>query len=148
MNNFLSAKGTITASLGVVGGAVASMLGGWSMALETLVTLMILDYISGFVLGKVFEKSPKSPCGGLESNAGFKGLCKKGMMLVIVVVAYRVDVLAGSNFVRNATIIGFCSNEMLSVIENAGLMGIPMPKVLTKGVEALSDIGESKKGGE
>ena len=130
-------KTGICALLGVVGGAIASAFGGWDAALNTLVFFMALDYVTGLVVAGVFRRSDKSENGALESRAGWKGLLRKGMNLVIVSVACHLDMLLGTDFVRNATIIAFVINETLSIVENAGLMGVPLPGVIADSLEAL-----------
>ena len=62
----------------------------------------------------------------LESRAGWKGLCRKGMTLLFVLIAVRLDLLMGTNYLRDAVCIAFIANEALSILENAGLMGMPL----------------------
>lgn len=128
---------TILVVLGVVGGAISSYLGGWDTALQTLIIFMALDYITGLIVAGVFHKSTKSESGALESRAGFKGLCRKGVALLIVLMGCQLDLMAGTDFIRDACVIAFVTNEALSIIENAGLMGVPVPEVITKGIEIL-----------
>jgi toxin secretion/phage lysis holin len=85
----------------------------------------------------VFKRSTKTDKGALESRAGFKGLIKKGVMLLIVLVGCHLDLLIGSSFIKDAVVIAFAANETISIIENAGLMGIPIPSVLLKAIEVL-----------
>ncbi len=99
---------------------------------------MAVDYVSGVVVAGVFRRSKKTQGGGLESKAGFKGLCRKGMILLFVMVAARLDMLIGTTYIRDAAVIGFSVNELLSIVENAGLMGLPLPGILTEAVELLS----------
>nr|DAM13511.1 MAG TPA: holin [Caudoviricetes sp.] len=137
-------KHTILTSLGVVGSFLAHYLGGWDTALQTLVIFMAVDYITGLITAGVFHQSDKSSSGALESKAGFKGLCKKGMILLIVLVAARLDIEMGTDVIRNAVIIAFTANEAISILENAGTMGIKIPKKLTDAIEILQDKGEKK----
>lgn len=131
-------KPVLCAALGTVGGAVASALGGWDAALHVLVFFMATDYLSGLIVAGVFKKSDKSENGALESRAGFKGLLRKGMTLAVVGLAAQLDILIGTNFVRNATVIAFVVNKTLSVTENAALMGVPIPPVLKNSLEVLT----------
>lgn len=135
-------EGTLT-GIGVIGGFIASLFGGWDAALMTLVIFMGVDYITGLIVAGVFHNSKKTDNGALESKAGWKGLCKKGVTLLIVLVATRIDLIIASNFIRESVIIAFISNETISIIENAGLMGIPIPKVVTKAIELLNNKTES-----
>ena len=120
----------ICALIGMLGGVISAALGGWDGALVTLVTVMAIDYISGLIVAGIFHTSKKSENGALESSAGFKGLFRKGMILLIVLVAYRMDVIIGVAYIRDTVIIGFVANEVISIIENAGLMGIDLPPAL------------------
>ena len=120
-----------------VGAAIASLFGGWNGAMTTLVILMLIDYITGIIVAGVFHASPKSSGGALSSAVGFKGICRKFVILLIVVVACRVDLLLDTNMIRDATCIGFCANELVSITENAGLMGIPLPRKLVEAIEVL-----------
>lgn len=108
---------------------------------------MVVDYITGLIVAGVFKKSGKSKSGALSSQAGWRGLAKKGVTLLIVAVACQLDNITGSEFIRNATIIGFMANEVISIVENAGLMGIPIPGVITKAIEILKSKGESEDEG-
>lgn len=128
--------------VGLLGGAVAALFGGWDTALQTLVIFMAIDYITGLVVAGVFHTSPKTKTGTLESRAGWKGLCRKGVSLLVVLVACRLDAIIGSSFIRDATVIAFICNETISIIENAGLMGVPIPEALTKAVDVLKQRAE------
>lgn len=135
----------ICTGIGVVGSIIASLFGGWDAALITLVIFMGIDYVTGLIVAGVFHKSEKTENGALESRAGWKGLCRKGVTLLIVLVAYRLDVVIGSTFIRDAVVIAFIANETISIVENAGLMGIPVPGALVKAVEVLRKKSEGEK---
>ena len=132
-------------ALGVVGSVIASAFGGFDAALITLMIFMGIDYVTGLIVAGVFHKSQKSESGSLESRAGWKGLCRKGVTLLIVVVACRLDIVTGSTFIRDAVIIAFIANETISIVENAGLMGVPIPAVITKAIEILKNKAESEE---
>ena len=125
--------------VGALGGAVAMMFGGWSDALITLIVFMSIDYTTGLIVAGVFKKSKKSESGALESRAGFKGLCRKGVALLIVLVAVRLDIFMHTSYIKDAVIIAFIANESISIIENAGLMGIPIPSVIAKAIDVLKE---------
>ena len=127
----------ILSGVACVGAAIASLFGGWNGAMTTLVILMLIDYVTGIIVAGVFHASPKSSGGALSSAVGFKGICRKFVILLIVVVACRVDLLLDTNIIRDATCIGFCANELVSITENAGLMGIPLPRKLVEAIEVL-----------
>lgn len=133
-------KYKIFTTLALAGSALAELFGGWDMALETLLILMAADWITGgLLLPAVFGKSPKSPNGALESRAGWKGLCRKGMTLFYILIAARLDRLLGMDYIRNAVCIGFIANELLSIVENAGLMGVPLPAMIRKVIDILKE---------
>ena len=130
--------------IGVLGGAVAALFGGWDAVLQTLVIFMAIDYITGLIVAGVFHASPKTATGTLESRAGWKGLIRKGETLLIVLVACRLDAVIGSTFVRDAAVIGFSANEAISIVENAGLMGLPIPAAITKAIDILKQKAEDE----
>lgn len=136
-------KTTICTGIGVVGSTVASAFGGWDAAMITLVCMMVVDYLTGVLVAGVFHNSPKTESGALESKAGWKGLCRKGVTLLIVLVAARLDIILGTGFIRDAVIIGYIANETISIIENAGLMGVPIPEAIKKAIEVLQQKGEN-----
>ena len=123
--------------IGAIGALIASLFGGWDTALATLMIFMATDYVTGLIVAGVFHTSQKSENGALESRAGWKGLCRKGVTLLGVLVACRLDLITGTNFIRDAVIIAFICNETISIIENAGLMGIDIPPALTAAIEVL-----------
>ena len=143
-------KDGICTAIGVVGSTIASFFGGFDAALITLLIFMGVDYATGLIVAGVFHKSEKTENGALESRAGWKGLCRKGVSLLVVLVACRLDMIMGSNFIRDATVIAFIANETISIIENAGLMGVPIPSVITKAIEVLKKKSEreDKKDGD
>lgn len=136
-------KAILLTITGALGGFFAYLFGGWSAALTTLILFMAMDYITGLIVAGVFKKSNKTETGALESYAGFKGLCRKGVMLLIVLVGYRLDLVIGTSYIKDAVIIAFIANEVISIIENAGLMGIPIPEVLKKAIDVLNDKAET-----
>lgn len=117
--------------------AVSSAFGGWDTALAALVVCMAADYISGSIVALVFHNSRKTESGCYHSSYGLKGLCKKCMMLIFVVVAVQADRILQINYLRDTVCLGFCANEILSVTENLGLAGVPLPKAVIKALEQL-----------
>ena len=130
-------KQTFCTLFGLLGSALCWAFGGWDSALLALVICMSVDYISGSLVALVFHNSRKSETGAYNSAYGLKGLCKKGLMLLFVIVAVQADNLLGSDYVRDAVCIGFCTNEILSIVENLGLAGVPMPQAVVKALEQL-----------
>lgn len=132
-------KAFICSAVGFIGGSIAYLFGGWDASLITLLIFIICDYITGMIVAGVFHKSKKTESGNLESRAGWKGLCKKFVTLLFVVIANRLDMQMGTQFIRDAVCITFITNELLSIVENAGLMGIPMPKAITNAIAVLHE---------
>lgn len=132
-------KQTICTIAGIAGGFIASAFGGWDAAMTTLVIFMVIDYLSGLLVAGVFHKSKKTESGALESRAGWKGLCRKGMTLLVVLIGSRLDLALGVRYIRDAVIIGFIANETISITENAGLMGLPLPETITKAIDVLTE---------
>ena len=105
---------------------------------------MGIDYVTGLIVAGVFHNSGKTESGALESRVGWKGLCRKGMTLLIVLIACRLDLIMNTNFVRDAVVIGYIANETISIVENAGLMGLPIPSAITKAIEVLTKKNEKE----
>lgn len=131
--------------IGAIGALIASLFGGWDTALATLVIFMIIDYGMGITVAAVFHRSKKTENGALESRAGWKGLCRKCATLLFVLIAYRLDLAIGTHYIRDAVIIGFMANELISIVENAGLMGLPLPGVIEDAVEVLTEKAKNEK---
>lgn len=135
----MSYKAVFCIYAGVIGGFFAQIFGAWSFALTVLVICMGIDYVTGLVVAGVFHASPKSAGGGLDSNAGWKGLIRKVATLAVVLIAHFIDLLIGTEYIRDAVVIAFTVNEIVSILENCGIMGVPIPEVLLKGIDALRD---------
>lgn len=119
------------------------MEGTGDAALVTLVIFMAIDYVTGLLVAGVFHNSGKTENGALESRAGWKGLCRKCITLLMVLVATRLDLVTGTNFIRDAVVIAFIANETISIVENAGLMGINIPPAITSAIEVLKKKSDS-----
>jgi toxin secretion/phage lysis holin len=145
MENINSTKVAILGFVGAVGAFISNLYGGWDAALTTLVIFMGIDYLTGLIVAGVFNKSGKSENGALESRAGWKGLCRKGMTLLIVLVAVRLDMIVGTDILKDGVVIAYVTNETLSIIENAGLMGIPIPKIIKKAIDVLQKKSEGEQ---
>lgn len=130
-------KETLCTVLGLIGSALCWAFGGWDASIAALLVCMGVDYISGSIVALVFHKSTKTETGAYNSAYGLKGLCKKGLMLLFVLVAVQIDKILGTDYARDAVCIGFCVNEVLSIIENLGLAGIPMPQAVMNALEQL-----------
>ena len=131
------------AAIGIAAGMVSWLVGGFDTPILALIICMGADYVTGLIVAGIFHASPKTAGGGLDSRVGWKGLARKFVTVLIVVVANLADVLLELHYIRDAVIAAFCANECISILENAGLMGIRIPKVLTAALEKLGEEHES-----
>lgn len=135
-------KNWALAAVAAAGSALANVLGGWDVSLQVLIGMMAADCVTGWLVAAVWKRSNKSTSGALDSRAGWKGLCRKGAVLVLVWVAVMLDAAMGMRYVRTAVCIFFIGNEGLSLLENLGMMGVPFPTFLKNALEALRDNGD------
>lgn len=119
-----------------LGGLIGYLWGGWNALLGILLAFVIIDYITGFIAAGAEGK--------LSSEVGFKGIAKKILIFVLVAVAHLLDEALGGNndIFRDAVIFFYLANELLSIIENAGRAGLPVPDVLRNTVEILKGKGD------
>ena len=135
-------KNTLCVLLGMLGAAITNLIGGFDAGLKTLLICMVIDYVSGLIVAGVFKNSPKTDGGALQSSACLKGIIKKIMILCLVVMACRMDLIIGCSYIRDLVIIAFIANECISILENAGLMGIKLPNVLIRAIDILKEKAE------
>lgn len=122
----------------VVGTVLTYLFGGWSALLGILLAFVILDYITGFIAA--------GSKGELSSAVGFNGIGRKIGIFVLVAVAHLVDrALGDGTLIRDAAIFFYIANELLSVIENAGVLGVPVPDILLRAVDILKGKTEPPK---
>ena len=131
-------KEMICTGAGLVGAAISGFIGGLDLALKALCIFMAIDYISGLICAGVFHRSPKTAC--------WKGLVRKCMALLMVLVAHLLDLLLGTAFVKDGVCTAFIVSEVISITENAGLMGVPMPAVMQNAIEMLQKKGDNHGG--
>lgn len=136
-------KNSVLAAIAAVGAFISHTLGGWDAAMQVLVALMAADYLTGILVAAIWQRSNKSATGALDSKAGFKGLLKKGVIMLLVWLGVLLDNALGDTYIRTAIIIFFIGNEGLSLLENLGLMGVPFPSFLKKALEALRERGDN-----
>ena len=142
MEKITSAKVTILTVIGAIGSFIANLFGGWTSDLATLIIMMGIDFTMGLLIAAIWHKSVKSENGALSSWSAWKGLCRKCISLLFVLIAYRLDLVIGVDYIRTAVIIGFIVNELISIVENAGIMGIPIPSVITRAIDLLKQKSE------
>ena len=144
--DYNAVKNGVLAALAAVGSWIANSLGGLDASMQVLVALMVADYLTGVLVAAVWHKSSKSSSGTLNSVAGFKGILKKCMILMLVWIGVLLDQALGAAYARTAVVLFFVGNEGISLLENLGLMGVPFPAFLRRALEALRD--QSDKGKE
>ena len=130
---------------GILGGII-NLMGGWSEDLTTLLIFMGVDFVLGLLIAGFWKKSNKSETGALSSWSAWKGLCRKGVSLLIVLIGYRLDVTLGVEYIRTAVILAFIANEGISILENIGIMGVKYPEALKKALDVLTNKSEESKG--
>lgn len=135
----------LCAVAGVAGSIVAHLFGEYDMFLEALIAFMCLDYASGLLVA-LSHGSPKTEDGGPDSKVGFKGLCRKGMILLYIIAAHYVDALLGVDYVRNAVAIGFSANEIVSLVENGKLLKLNPPKIILDMITLMKKKAGEKEG--
>ena len=134
----MSAKNIIIMIFGSIGSLLSFLLGGFDSVMIALLIFMVIDFLSGLILAIVFKKSKKTESGRLSSQAGILGLTKKIFILFLVAVSTQLDIILGTTFIRDGTVIGFISMEGISIIENASLAGLPIPRVIKNALEIIS----------
>lgn len=119
------------------GTLIINIIGKPTDELMILLLLMIIDLITGTLVSAVWHKSSKTKSGKLSSRVMFKGIVKKILTLVIVVIAYQLDILLNINMIRYIVIIMLIIEEILSIIETITLTGLKVPTIITKALDVL-----------
>lgn len=123
----------LCSAAGVLGSIITFSFGMWTEALTFLVVAMAVDYVSGVAASLKEGK-------GLSSAFGFWGLARKGLALLIILLAHRVDILLGSNnMTMGAAVYFYIANELISITENYGRLGLPLPDRIRKMIEVLKE---------
>lgn len=139
-------KESVCSIAGVIGSVIAGAFGGWDAALATLLIFMGIDYITGLMVA-IACKSVKTKNGSLSSYIGWIGLMKKCSVLLLVMVAVRLDIMVGANYIRDGVCIAFATNELISIVENAGILGVPIPSIFKKVIDILKNRKDDDKNG-
>ncbi|TCL60408.1 toxin secretion/phage lysis holin [Kineothrix alysoides] len=145
MEKINTLKGFLVLVIGGLGGMITNLFGGWTDDLTTLLIFMGVDFAMGLLIAAVWNNSEKSETGALSSVSAWKGLCRKGVSLLVVLVAHRLDVTLGVNYIKTAVIIAFIANEAISIVENLGVMGVPLPTAVIKAIDILKNRVEGDK---
>lgn len=134
-------KEFICAAIAGIGTFLTFIFGDWDVALQCLVIAIALDYISGIIKAFINKE--------LSSKIGLKGILKKVGVLVIVALAVLLDkITGGTGAIRTLVIYYFVANEGLSIIENLGEAGLPIPDVIKKALKSLKDESKGKSNGK
>lgn len=131
-------KETVTTTITAIGtGAVTTLLGGWDMALEILLIVMALDYVTG--VASAFKRKTVS------SSEGYMGLLKKASIFIIIILAAQLDRMSGNStqLFRNCTAFFFIANDALSILENVGELGVKFPAFLHNALIKLRDTNDN-----
>lgn len=121
----------------ITGAAVGWLYGGWDPLLQVLLTFSIIDYGTGLLASGVEGK--------LSSKVGFKGVAKKVMIFLLVAAGHLVDVTIGKgSMVQDAITFFYLGNELLSILENAGRIGLPVPQQMKDAIKILKGKGVGK----
>jgi len=118
-------------------GVAVYFIGGFDLFLEALLVCMLVDYIMGLTLAGLYQRSEKTDTGGLNSFVGWMGISKKITSLLFVIIGVELQKMTGIVGIREGIIIALVLNELISIIENAGLMGVPVPKPLLDVIDVL-----------
>ena len=133
----MKVKQVISLVIGALTTGLMKIIGEPTQDLKILLLLMVIDLIVGFTVSAVWHKSSKTKSGKVSSKVMFKGIVKKILTLVLVVVAYQIDILLGYDVIRHIAIIAFIVQEIISIIENISITGIKSPEIITKALDVL-----------
>ena len=133
----MKVKQVISLVIGALTTGILKVIGEPTQDLKILLLLMVIDLIVGFTVSAVWHKSSKTKSGKVSSKVMFKGIVKKILTLVLVVVAYQIDMLLGYDVIRHIVIIAFIVQEIISIIENIAITGIKAPDIITKALDVL-----------
>lgn len=124
--------------LAAIGGAIAGLFGGWDIMLKVLVIVMVIDYVTGWIVA-ILGNSVKTETGHLDSNIAWKGLLKKGLALLVVLLGAMLDKAVGQSVFRNMIVWFYIANEGLSILENLALAGVPFPTGMKNLLEQMKN---------
>lgn len=137
-------KSIVSIVTGTIGSLLINLIGKPTDDLIILIVLMIIDLIVGFLVSAIWQKSSKTDSGKLSSTVMFKGIAKKFLTLIIVVVAYQLDNMLATSIIRHIAIISLSIEEILSIIENIAFTGINIPSIIKKALDVVeSEVNKS-----
>ncbi|TYS69159.1 phage holin family protein [Sutcliffiella horikoshii] len=113
----------------IVGSMASIFYGGFSSLLMFLIMFVVVDYLTGIMAAFVEKR--------LSSRVGFKGIAQKVFIFALVSIAHVLDIILGTNLIKDVTILFYLVNEFISIMENASRMGVPIPNILKKVIDAI-----------
>lgn len=137
----------LSVAFGVVGSFLAGLFGGWSTGISVLCIFIVIDFVTGLISASLC-KSHKTASGGLSSRVVWQGVAKKLFELILVVVGHQLDLLIGASYVRDAVVIMYIVTEGISILENASLIGLPIPNVIKRVLDVLKEQSDNAPGDE
>lgn len=117
---------------------IKSLFGTVNNELKTLFIFILIDLITGVIVAGVFKKSQKTLSGSLKSSEMTKGICKKIGIILLVVIAHYIDIILNISYIMYVTEVALLVEELISIIENIGLMGVPIPTVIANSIDLLN----------
>lgn len=125
-------KDKLDIAISFIGGILSYLLGGWDILINTIIIFMILDYVSGMSASWLTKS--------WSSEIGYKGLLKKGMIIVMIIMSVRLDNILGDEMLfRNVVTFFYISNEGISIIENCVKLGLPIPAKIKNALEQIKE---------
>jgi toxin secretion/phage lysis holin len=137
----MNGKSTFNSIVAVLGSWFTYILGAWDEPLKILIIFMIIDYITGVIAAAIQGK--------VNSHIGFNGILRKSTILLVLIVAVLLDRLLNQGVwvFRTVVCYFYIANEGISILENSGKCGLPLPKKLVNVLEQLKKKGEEEKDG-
>lgn len=135
-------KNAVLAGVAAAGSLIARAMGGWDSSVTLLCAMMAADLLGGVTVAAVWKRSPNTGTGGLSSGAAVRGFVKKLAVLALVCIGHLTDRVLETDYLRTATVCFFIGSEGLSLLENLGLMGVPLPGFLKSALEVLRERGD------
>lgn len=131
-------KFVFNTAIGLCGGFLTSFLGEYTAGVKSLLIFIAVDCLTGLLVAAAFKNSKKTQNGGMSSGIAFKGICQKIFMISLIGICHQLDAILQVSYLREIAIFAFLANELLSIVENAGLMGVPVPKMLKDTIDILN----------
>jgi toxin secretion/phage lysis holin len=132
---------TVNVGAGLLGASISYAFGGWSELLSFFLLAIVIDIITG-ISASINEGR------GISSAVGGAGLAKKALMFLAILIGHRMDMLMGTNVIMTGAVYFYLANELVSIVENYGRMGLPLPDGIKRIITVLKDRGDGGGKGE